>query len=89
MDLGRDVDEEIIAEKCKDVKLVGLSALMTTTVPSMESAIRLVRERCPSTKIMVGGAVLTEDLAAAIGADFYAGAAIDAVNVAKKVFSEN
>lgn len=88
IDLGRDVDEELIAEKCKkeDVKLLGLSALMTTTVPSMESTVRLVKERCPSTRIMVGGAVLTEELAQNIGADFYAAAAIDAVNIAKKVF---
>ncbi len=88
IDLGRDVDGEIIAEKCKGVKLLGLSALMTTSVPSMESTIRLVREKCPDTKIMVGGAVLTEDLAKAIGADFYAEAAIDGVNIAKKVFGE-
>jgi len=86
VDLGRDVDGEVIVENCKDVRLLGLSALMTTTVPSMESTIRLVREKCPDTKIMVGGAVLTEDLANSIGADFYAAAAIDAVNVAKEVF---
>ena len=88
VDLGRDVDEETIVKNCDGVRLLGLSALMTTTVPSMESTIRLVREKCPDTKIMVGGAVLTDDLAKNIGADFYAAAAIDAVNVAKEVFFE-
>jgi len=90
IDLGRDVDEETIAEKCKNegAKLLGLSALMTTTVPSMQSAVQLVKEQCPDTKIMVGGAVLTKDLADTMGAHFYAAAAIDAVNVAKEVFGE-
>ncbi len=72
-DLGRDVPPEKIAEAVRELKapFLGLSALMTTTVPAMERTIRLVRETAPETKILVGGAVLSADYAAAIGADVY------------------
>ena len=67
------------------VRLVGLSALMTTTVAAMAETIALLRERVPGVKIMVGGAVLTEDYAREIGADFYAPDAMASVRYAKEV----
>ncbi|MBE6837463.1 MAG: homocysteine methyltransferase [Ruminococcus sp.] len=88
IDLGRDVESEKILKSAveNDVSLVGLSALMTTTLPSMEEAIKLLRENKPDCKIMVGGAVLTPEYAEKIGADFYAKDAKGAVDIAKKVF---
>ncbi len=88
IDLGRDVPAEVIAETvaADRVKMLGLSALMTTTVKSMEETIKLVREKSPDTKIMVGGAVLTEEYAQKIGADFYAKDAKIAAEIAKAVF---
>ena len=73
VDLGRDVAPEAVAQAVEreGAQIVGLSALMTTTVGGMEDTIRLLRERCPGCKVMVGGAVLTEDYAGRIGADFY------------------
>ena len=62
--------------------LVGLSALMTTTVPAMEETIKLLREKAPSAKIVVGGAVLTQEYADRIGADFYAKDAMATVRYA-------
>ena len=89
VDLGRDVSAEAVAEAAvrEDIRLVGLSALMTTTVPGMEKTIRLLRERKPETVVMVGGAVLTEDYARQIGADFYGKDAMASVNYAMKVFA--
>lgn len=89
LDLGRDVaPEAILAEVQKSGSpLVGLSALMTTTVPAMEETIALLKKNAPATKIMVGGAVLTEDFAQRIGADFYAADGIGAVHVVKEFFS--
>ena len=88
IDLGRDVPAEVIADAvlADNVKMLGLSALMTTTVKSMEETIKLVKEKSPDTKIMVGGAVLTEEYAEKIGADFYAKDAKVAAEIAKKVF---
>lgn len=86
VDLGRDVDPETVVENAKGAKMVALSALMTTTVPAMEETIRLLRETTPETKIMVGGAVLTQTYADMIGADFYGKDAMDAVRIAQKVF---
>jgi 5-methyltetrahydrofolate--homocysteine methyltransferase len=88
IDLGKDVAPEAIVEAAiaDDVKLVGLSALMTTTVPSMEETIRLLRAKKPDAKVVVGGAVLTKDYAAQIGADRYAREAMDAVRYADEVF---
>lgn len=90
IDLGRDVEsEKILNETIKnDVRLVGLSALMTTTLPAMEETVRLVKENLPECKVMVGGAVLTPDYAEKIGADFYAKDAKEAVDAAKKAFDE-
>lgn len=88
IDLGKDVPPELIVETAvkKEVKLVGLSALMTTTVPSMEETIKLLHKESPDTKVMVGGAVLTEDYAGTIGADRYCRDAMASVNYAEGVF---
>ena len=74
VDLGRDVSPElIVAETIKrQAPFVGLSALMTTTVPSMEETINLLKEQAPWCKTIVGGAVLTKEYADKIGADYYA-----------------
>lgn len=88
IDLGKDVSSEEIV-KCaieNNAPLVGLSALMTTTVPSMEKTVKLLRERAPHVKVMVGGAVLTDEYAKMIGADFYAPDAMGAVRIAEAVF---
>ena len=75
-------------EKVKEEKaaLVGLSALMTTTVKSMEDTIKALRQHCPDSKVMVGGAVLNEDYAKMIGADFYGRDAREAVKIARKFY---
>jgi 5-methyltetrahydrofolate--homocysteine methyltransferase len=86
-DLGKDVAPELIADEVvrTHAPLVGLSALMTTTVPSMEATIRLLREVAPWAKVIVGGAVMTADYAAAIGADAYGRDAMDTVRYADSV----
>ena len=88
IDLGKDVPPQAVVEAAlrDDVRLVGLSALMTTTVSSMEATIRLLREKKPGTRVVVGGAVLTADYAAQIGADYYAREAMDTVRCADAVF---
>ena len=89
IDLGKDVDPEKIVDAVlkNNIRLVGLSALMTTTVPSMEATIKLLREKSPETKVVVGGAVLTKEYADMIGADCYAKDAIDTVHYAQKIFA--
>lgn len=84
IDLGRDVAPETVAACAvkEHIPVVGLSALMTTTVPAMEETIKLLREHAPWVKIMVGGAVLTEEYAKAIGADGYCRDAMASVNFA-------
>ncbi len=86
-DLGKDVaPERIVEEAVKgQVPLVGLSALMTTTVPSMEETIKQLRKEAPWAKVMVGGAVLTEEYARTIGADRYCRDAMASVNYAESV----
>ena len=86
-DLGRDVPAEAVAEAVMrtGAEIVGLSALMTTTVPAMEETIRLLRKRSSECKIIVGGAVLTADYASTIGADYYAADAMDAVRLLSKI----
>ena len=88
IDLGKDVSSEAILEaiKAEDVKMVGLSALMTTTVDNMRQTIADIKVAYPEVKIMVGGAVLTQEYADMIGADYYGKNAMEAVSVAKKVF---
>lgn len=87
IDLGKDVPPELIVETAvkQQVPLVGLSALMTTTVPSMEETIRQLRELAPGVKVMVGGAVLTAEYAKTIGADQYCRDAMASVNYAEKM----
>lgn len=89
IDLGKDVAPELIVETVreKNVRLVGLSALMTTTVVSMEETIRLLREGAPQCKVMVGGAVLNQDYADMIGADFYGKDAMQSVRYARELFA--
>lgn len=89
VDLGRDVDPQKVVEAAQrhQAPLVGLSALMTTTVKNMEETIAQLRQAGLTCKVMVGGAVLTPEYAAQIGADFYAKDAKDSVDIAKRVFS--
>ena len=88
IDLGRDVASEEIAQRVleQDIRLVGLSSLMTTTVQSMEETIRQIRKVKPDAKIMVGGAVLDADSASGIGADYYGRDAKEAVGIAQEYF---
>lgn len=88
IDLGRDISAERIVDEAKknNIKLIGLSSLMTTTVKSMEETIRLLRKEYSACKVLVGGAVLTNEYSAKIGADFYAKDAKEAVDIAKKFF---
>lgn len=90
IDLGKDVPVQAIVDIVKEqnVKLVGLSALMTTTVVSMEETIKALKETSPETKILVGGAVLTESYAKHIGADFYCKDARADVAIAQAVFEK-
>ena len=87
-DLGRDVDPQAVldAVRERDIKLVGLSALMTTTVTGMEETIRLLHAEAPGVKIIVGGAVLTSEYAKQIGADYYAKDAAESARIAEEVF---
>ena len=87
VDLGRDVPAELVLETVKktNAQLVGLSALMTTTLKSMEKTISLIRQENLDCKIMVGGAVLTPDYAKEIGADYYAKDAKRSADIAKEV----
>ena len=88
IDLGRDVPVETVVDTVreKDVHLVGLSALMTTTLKSMEETIAALHDAGLDCRIMVGGAVLTEDYAAKIGADYYAKDAKRSADIAKEFF---
>lgn len=87
LDLGRDVAPEKIVETAQreNAPLVGLSALMTTTLPAMERTIRMLREAKVPCRVMVGGAVLTEDYAREIGADYYAKDAKQSADIARRV----
>lgn len=88
IDLGKDVPPKTILETVKeqDIRLVGLSALMTTTVVSMEETIRLLKKEAPECKVMVGGAVLNQEYADMIGADFYGKDAMQSVYYAQKLY---
>ena len=87
IDLGKDVPVETVVDKVVETKapLVGLSALMTTTVVSMEETIKALRKAAPWCKIMVGGAVLTQEYADMIGADFYGKDAMQSVYYAESL----
>lgn len=86
IDLGRDVPPETVVAAVveQNVALVGLSALMTTTLASMEKTIAALKESAPGCRVFVGGAVLTEEYAKKIGAHYYARDAKGAVDIAKK-----
>lgn len=88
IDLGKDVDPEQILKTVQEqqVRLVGLSALMTTTVVNMEATIKLLREHYVDCKVMVGGAVLTQEYADMIGADFYSKDAMGSVRYANELY---
>ena len=88
LDLGRDVAPEkvLAAARENEVRLVGLSALMTTTVGAMEETVKLLHDELPGCQVVVGGAVLTADFAQQIGADFYARTAMDLVRICEEVF---
>ncbi len=90
IDLGRDVaPEEVLRVASEEqVRLVGLSALMTTTVRAMEETVRLIHEQLPDCKVFVGGAVLTPEYAQQIGADFYGKDAAASARIAEKYFDE-
>lgn len=90
IDLGKDVDPQLIVDAAvkNQVKLVGLSALMTTTLGAMEDTIALLNEKYPQCKTVVGGAVLTASYAEQIHADFYAKDAKQSVDIAAEVYGE-
>ena len=88
--LGKDVDPSLVVDTAieQNVQLVGLSALMTTTVVNMEETIRLLKEKAPCVKVMVGGAVLTQEYADMIHADFYSKDAMGSVYYAQRLFGK-
>lgn len=90
IDLGRDVSPEAVLASVQQTgaRLVGLSALMTTTVGAMERTIALVHERCPGVAVMVGGAVVTQEFADSIHADFYAKDASESARIASAFFAK-
>ena len=87
IELVRDFVKERVLEALKEsgAELLGLSALMTTTLPAMEETVALIKKELPRVKIIVGGAVLTSTYAKKIGADFYALDAISAVRFVEKI----
>ena len=91
LDLGRDVPPQTIAQTAAEqhIPLVGLSALMTTTLPAMEDTVRLMRALPQPPKIIVGGAVVTEEYARRIGADAYAKDARAAVEAARRLLEKD
>ena len=88
-DLGRDVPPETIVKETREkgIRLVGLSALMTTTLPAMEKTVRQLKALENPPEVMVGGAVVTDEYARSIGADYYAKDVRDAVKIVSRVFS--
>ncbi|MGN0338963.1 MAG: homocysteine S-methyltransferase family protein [Lachnospira sp.] len=90
IDLGKDVPPEVVVDTVveKHAPLCGLSALMTTTVVSMEETIKKLREKAPWCKVMVGGAVLTQEYADMIGADFYGKDAMQSVHYAEELLNK-
>lgn len=90
IDLGRDVDPQEVLRVAREehLRLVGLSALMTTTVRAMEETVRLLHDELPDCKVLVGGAVLTPEYAEQIGADFYGKDAAASARIAENYFDE-
>lgn len=87
IDLGRDVPPQVIADTAvrENARIVALSALMTTTIPAMEETVQLLRKQAPGCKIAVGGAVLTQEYADQMGADFYGKDAMETVRYAERL----
>jgi 5-methyltetrahydrofolate--homocysteine methyltransferase len=87
MDLGKDVSPQVIVDAVINTKskILGLSALMTTTVPAMEQTIKIIKEKAPWCKVVVGGAVLNQEYADKIGADKYAKDAMETVRYAEEI----
>ncbi len=90
VDLGRDVPPEKVVETVAQTKapLVGLSALMTTTLPAMQTTVALLKEKAPWCKIVVGGAVLNKECAQTMGADFYAKDAMETVRYSEQIYAK-
>jgi 5-methyltetrahydrofolate--homocysteine methyltransferase len=90
VDMGKNVSREKIIERCKcgDVVAVGLSSLMTTTIPSLRETIRALKKEFPSMPVVVGGATLSEELAKELGADAYAPDAASAPEAFERVISK-
>lgn len=90
VDLGKDVEPKTVVEKVVELHapIVGLSALMTTTVPAMEETINLLRKSAPWCKVMVGGAVLNKEYADMIGADYYAKDGMEGVRYAMEIMRQ-
>jgi 5-methyltetrahydrofolate--homocysteine methyltransferase len=91
IDLGRDVPAELVASTIreKNIRLAGLSALMTTTVQNMKKTIELCRGQGLDCRFLVGGAVLNEDYTVYVGADYFARDAMQSVEIANRFFGEN
>ena len=91
IDLGKDVKPERVVQAAKETgaTLVGLSALMTTTLDAMAKTVALLKKELPAVRTMVGGAVLTQEYADLIGADGYAKDAMGSVKLAKRFFPES
>ncbi len=87
IDLGKDVPAQTIVETAveKEARIIGLSALMTTTMVRMEDTIKLIREKDLDIKVMIGGAVITEGFCKSIGADGWSTDAVAAVKIAKEL----
>ena len=87
IDLGKDVSADTIVEAInrRNVCIVGLSALLTTSIKSMEDTISKIRKECIDVRVIIGGAVLTQEISARIGADFFAKDAVDTVKYAKSI----
>ena len=90
LDLGKDVPPETVLETARreNIRLVGLSALMTTTIANMRTTVELLQRELPEVKVMVGGAALTEEYARQMNADFYSKDAMGAVHYAEQIFAE-
>ncbi len=88
LDLGKDVPPQVVCDAVvqNHIRLAGLSALMTTTVPAMEETIKRIRKAAPDCKVVVGGAVMTKSYAQMIGADRYAKDAMETVRYAESIF---
>ena len=90
LDLGRDVDPQVFCDAVveRHIRVAGLSALMTATVPAMAETIELLNEQAPWCKTIVGGAVLTPEYAKMVGADYYAKDATETARIAQEILAQ-